>query len=139
MAMALLLAASVAAVACGLAQSPAADESAKPQAASAKPQAAKEADNKEVVAYSGRVLDPDGKPMSGAKLYLTKPWYFLKRPAPSPLYATTGEDGRFSFTVPQTTVGNDQMEVVATAKEFGPGWVTVGPQDKKGNLTMARG
>jgi RNA polymerase sigma factor (sigma-70 family) len=136
MAMALLLAASVAAVACGLANTPAADESAKPPAASAKPPAAKEADNKEAVAYSGRVLDPDGKPLAGAKLHLAKPWYQMKRPAPSPLYATTGEDGRFSFTVPQATVGSDQMELVATAKDFGPGWVTLGPQDKKDNLTV---
>jgi RNA polymerase sigma factor (sigma-70 family) len=135
-AMALFLAASVAAVACGLAQSPAADETAKPQATSAKPQAAKEADDKEAVAFNGRVLDPDGKPLTGAKLYMTKAWYSLKRPGPSPLYATTGEDGRFSFTVPKETVVNDQMELVVTAKGFGPDWITVGPNDKKENLTI---
>lgn len=135
-----ILLATIVSAACGLAYSSASSDEAKAaqqkpaeQAASAKDHAGKE--DKEI-AYSGLVLDPAGKPLAGAKLYLVKPWYVLKRPAPSPLYATTGADGRFSFTGPKVTIGDDPLELVATAKECGPGWVTVGPNGKQDNLTI---
>jgi beta-lactamase regulating signal transducer with metallopeptidase domain len=48
--------------------------------------------------YSGQVVDPDGKPVAGAKIYLTywlpgaKPDYAAKS------WATTEKDGRFEFS-----------------------------------------
>ena len=42
------------------------------------------------VTVRGRVLGPDGRPVPGAKLYLTPSIGYLKRPYPSPEYATTG-------------------------------------------------
>jgi RNA polymerase sigma factor (sigma-70 family) len=84
--------------ACGLARAPSAasglaDE--KPQA-SAKPQAAEDKDS---VTYGGRVLDPDGKPIAGAKLYLL---YYTPRELPVPVRGTSDEEGRFRFTVKKT-------------------------------------
>src|SRR5262249_1491581 len=69
-------------------------EAAKPQSGRATPTAA---DDKDSIAYTGRVFDPDGKPIAGAKLYLTSAYHYLYRPSPSPERATTGPDGRFKF------------------------------------------
>src|SRR5262249_6185173 len=55
------------------------------------------ADDKESLVYGGRVVGPDGRPVAGAKLYLTPAWGSLKWPSPSPQRATTGPDGRFEF------------------------------------------
>src|SRR5262249_55559877 len=54
--------------ACGLANAPAKDEAPAKTQADTKPQAAK--DDSDTLAYGGRVVDPDGKPVAGAKLYL---------------------------------------------------------------------
>src|SRR5262249_159164 len=71
------------------------EKSAQPQAVT-RPQPASKADNgKETVTYSGRVLDADGRPVAGAELHLGLAWYYLKRPFPSSVSATTGSDGRF--------------------------------------------
>jgi RNA polymerase sigma factor (sigma-70 family) len=92
--------------------------------------------------YSGRVLGPDGKPVAGAKLYLTLDMGYLHEPSPSPEYATTGPDGRFTFTAPKTKVGDyfrfgDYHTVVAaSAANYGPGWVEVAPGGKKDDLTL---
>jgi RNA polymerase sigma factor (sigma-70 family) len=93
-------------------------------------------DEKETLAYSGRVLGPDGKPVPGAKLYLTVAEGYLKRPAPSPEYATTGPDGRFAFTVPKARFGNQFTVVAATAANHGPGWVQVPADGKRDDLTI---
>src|SRR5581483_7395772 len=69
----------------------------------------------------GRVLDPDGKPIAGAKVYLLY-WNFPGRPlgkAPPKVWAETGPDGRFSFTVAPRDLG----ELYVTAAGYGPGWV----------------
>src|SRR5205085_7978844 len=53
--------------------------------------------------YRGRVLDPDGKPVAGAKLHLTTavgPYY---RPATVEV-GTARSDGRFEFTVPKAKI-----------------------------------
>jgi protocatechuate 3,4-dioxygenase beta subunit len=64
----------------------------KPKA-EAKPPAAEDKDS---VTYGGRVLDPGGKPVAGAKLYLL---YYTPKPLPVPVRATSDKDGRFRFTV----------------------------------------
>lgn len=142
---AVFLAACVVAAACGLAQSFAPNQESTPTALAAKPpaepvaaksQAAKKVDDKESIAHSGRVLDPDGKAVAGAKIYMTKPWTNVQRPKASPLYATSAEDGSFRFTVPNAPFATDFMELVATAKGFGPAWIQVGPHLKSENMSL---
>jgi RNA polymerase sigma factor (sigma-70 family) len=54
------------------------------------------------VTVQGRVLDPDGKPFRGAKLYL---WTSaLKKESDMAERARTGEDGRFRFTAAKSEV-----------------------------------
>jgi RNA polymerase sigma factor (sigma-70 family) len=53
-------------------------------------------DDQEVATFHGRVLDPSGKPFSGAKVHL---FYPTPRAVPMPVRATTAADGRFRFTV----------------------------------------
>jgi RNA polymerase sigma factor (sigma-70 family) len=77
---------------------------AKPQAAQgAKPQAAgqvaAQSEDGEPLAFAGRVLDPDGKPAAGAKLYLL---YYTPKVMPIPVRDTSDEDGHFHFRVPRT-------------------------------------
>src|SRR5207244_7535053 len=52
--------------------------------------------NAAATTYSGRVLDPDGKPVAGAKLYAV---YYTPKVLPIPLRATSDKDGAFRFTV----------------------------------------
>jgi RNA polymerase sigma factor (sigma-70 family) len=134
---ALLLVAGLVAAAAALApRRTAADEAApstKPPTAQGKPAAARDTDS---IAYSGRVLGPDGRPVAGAKLYLTVAMGYLKRPAPSPEYATTGSDGRFRFTVPKAQFGNRYTVVTATAANHGPGWVQIPARGKRDDLTL---
>jgi protocatechuate 3,4-dioxygenase beta subunit len=93
-----LVAASIVSVAFGLAWGPATPDEPqttaprpKAEAASAKPPAEKDA-----VTYSGRVLDRDGKPVQGAKVY----YYFVTRDdVPTPVRATTDADGKFAFAL----------------------------------------
>jgi RNA polymerase sigma factor (sigma-70 family) len=105
-------------------------------------QAAKQqpAHDKDFIAYSGRVLGPNGKPVSGAKLYVTPAnggWGDRIQPS-TPELATTGADGRFQFTVP-ITKNRDQYAttVTAVALHFGVGWVEViGTEAKRDNLSI---
>ena len=103
-----------------------------PKPAEAKPPAA---DDKDSLAYSGRVLGPDGKPVAGAKLYLT-PAGYLHKAFPSPEYATTGRDGRFTFTVPKAKFGDQANVVAASAAGYGAGWVNVPAKGKRDDLTI---
>ena len=77
--------------------------------------------------YAGRVLDPDGKPSSGARIRLSYGSY--RGPSPPPVRATSDGAGKFQFTVTKGdfTDTDDRepwtlAEVVATADGFGPGW-----------------
>jgi RNA polymerase sigma factor (sigma-70 family) len=103
-------------------------------------------DREEPVTLGGRVLGPNGKPVTGAKLYLTRnsfkskadmPYiakafmggphtYFwtdgpAERPEP-PVRATAGPDGRFRFTARRGELG-DGAVLAALAPGFGPDWV----------------
>src|SRR5262249_6712890 len=75
---------------------PVAQKAAPPAKGETKPQTARTADGAkekgDTIAFSGRVLDPDGKPFAGAKLYLTPSCGYTERPdlPQSRLYATTG-------------------------------------------------
>jgi protocatechuate 3,4-dioxygenase beta subunit len=106
-------------------------EGQKAEVRSSEPAAAREAakppaaDVKDSIAYGGRVLGPDGRPVAGARLHMTLAWGYPHRPSPSPVYATTGPDGRFRFTVPKAEFGDQFTVVAAAAANHGVGWVQV--------------
>jgi RNA polymerase sigma factor (sigma-70 family) len=93
-------------------------------------------DEKDSITYGGRVLGPDGKPVAGAKLYLTHAVGYLGRPSPSPEYATTGSDGRFKFTASKAKFGDKGTVVAATSATYGVGWVTVQVDGKRDDLAL---
>jgi RNA polymerase sigma factor (sigma-70 family) len=79
----------------------------------------------------GRVLDPDGKPVAGAKLYLARS--IPDGPAPSE-QATSGPDGRFRFAIPRSALEKSPPQVMTVARGYGCDWVPVGPA--KAELTL---
>jgi RNA polymerase sigma factor (sigma-70 family) len=79
------------------------------------------ADAGEKVRVRGRVLDPDGKPVAGAKVYLNT---FGPAPKDWPARAASGEDGRFEFTFPRsdldTTYSDKPVgQVIVVAAGYG--------------------
>jgi RNA polymerase sigma factor (sigma-70 family) len=75
---------------------------------------------------SGRVLDPDGEPVQGAKLYV---WTSaLQKRADRVERATTQKDGRFRLTVSKAERGRE-AKIVASARGFGPEWLDLGDAD----------
>jgi hypothetical protein len=82
------------------------------------------------------VLAPDGRPVPGAKLYMSLAWGYAHEPSPSPESATTGPDGRFQFVVPEAEFGNRFTVVAATAPNHGVGWVEVPADGKRDELTI---
>jgi RNA polymerase sigma factor (sigma-70 family) len=118
----------------------AAENGAQPATEKAKPQRpvapAKKLD-KETVAFAGRVLDPDGKPVAGAKVY----YYFItRREEPIPVRATTDAQGRFAFTLTPKDIplSADAMrreplksgQVVVKADGFTFAWYDIAKQQK---------
>src|SRR5262249_36514611 len=71
----------------------------------------------------GRVLDPDGKPFTGARLIFV---YGSSRKVPEKVWATSTADGRFNFTVSNEVLNDrwyetnrDNTYVVAAAEGYG--------------------
>jgi RNA polymerase sigma factor (sigma-70 family) len=107
---------------------------AKAPAAEARPSATDTADPG---VYRGKVLGPDGKPVAGAKLYLTDQSGYHRYPTPAPECGTAGADGRFEFATPKGEFDrNWGTVVVATAVGFGPGWIPVGPNGPRDDVTI---
>jgi RNA polymerase sigma factor (sigma-70 family) len=84
------------------------------------------------VTVSGRVVDPDGKPVSGAKLLFL---YHSIRISPKKVWATSTAEGRFAFTVPVKEVENngyrtekpwEDTHVLAAAEGYGFAMTRVG-------------
>jgi RNA polymerase sigma factor (sigma-70 family) len=98
---------------------PAAKEAAGKGPAAPRPKPAKG----EETTVSGRVLDPEGKPATGAKVYVST--YSYKDRIDPPVRATTDSEGRFSFTARKEEVGRNDM-VVAVARGYGPDWLGLG-------------
>jgi hypothetical protein len=70
----------------------------------------------------GRVLDPDGKPIAGARLYQ------------GPTERTTSNaEGQFQFRVPRSDF---PVQIVAAADGFGLGWVKAAQPQATGDLTL---
>jgi beta-lactamase regulating signal transducer with metallopeptidase domain len=74
--------------------------------------------------YAGRVLDPDGKPLAGAKLHLAHFRYTGQ--VPPAVRATSDSGGRFRIELPQQELVDWTTKVVATADGFGLGWADAG-------------
>jgi RNA polymerase sigma factor (sigma-70 family) len=90
------------------------------------------------VAVCGRVLDPDGKPLAGAKLYLG---YTGPKDMEYPVRATTGNDGRFQFAIDKSELDkadedHPTINVMAVAEGYGCDWAAVGEDGKTGELTL---
>jgi RNA polymerase sigma factor (sigma-70 family) len=121
-AMALVLAVGVATAACGLARSFACREGATLPAWAEPPQAVKDGD---AVLYGGHVLDPDGKPVRNARVFLLQ---LSPRSQSLTEWARTGEDGRYRFTVPKSAFDTSYsaepwklLPTLAVAEGFGIG------------------
>jgi RNA polymerase sigma factor (sigma-70 family) len=94
------------------------------------------ADDPRSIAYGGRVLGPDGRPVAGAKVHMTLAWGYPHRPSPSPEYARTGPDGRFRFTASRAEFGDYYTVVAAAAANYGAGWEQVSPAGRRDDLTI---
>src|SRR5207302_7823654 len=81
-------------------------------------------DQDEMVTVSGRVLDPDGKPFEGAELTVCR-WNpnrgFLK-PAKPKVQAKSGADGRFSFAISKSTIGDHSAD---SGNAYNRAWLQV--------------
>jgi protocatechuate 3,4-dioxygenase beta subunit len=93
-------------------------------------------DNEDSIAYGGRVLGPDGRPVAGAKLYLTVMHGYAREPFPAPEHATTGATGRFAFTMPKARFSDHKTAVAAVAPNYGFGWHEVPAGGKRDDLTI---
>jgi RNA polymerase sigma factor (sigma-70 family) len=127
LAVGLILAACIVTAACGLAYSSAADDQAtetkrKPveQNSSVRQEESK---NQETITCSGRVLDPDGNPVRGAKLMFLEN---VEETLPNKVWATSGPDGHFQFTVSRLQMANrrwgmsgESGHVMAAAPGYG--------------------
>jgi RNA polymerase sigma factor (sigma-70 family) len=94
-----------------------------------------------IVQVRGRVLDPEGKPVEGARLYLGSR---QKHPAYS-LRATSDAAGRFAFSYPRpgqakhaSSANTAPLKVLAIAKDHGCAWESVGPADKELTLRLVK-
>jgi uncharacterized GH25 family protein len=85
------------------------------------------------VTVRGRVLDPDGKPVKGAKLY----WPRVPKTEPLseedieiPQRGRTDTDGRFEFELPRSDIKPEwNLALVAVADGYGVDWAEL-PKDK---------
>jgi hypothetical protein len=92
------------------------------------------------VTLTGRVLDPDGKPMAGAKLHIP---YYTKAGYATLQKAASGPDGRFQFTVAESEFRDCTHEnplsvlwLAAVADGLGLGWLGYDVVTKGGELTL---
>jgi RNA polymerase sigma factor (sigma-70 family) len=78
----------------------------------------------ETIQVRGQVLDPDGKPLAGAKLYLK---YDYGRDENLPVRATSDAEGHFAFAFPRSLFDpsipdRSWYQVMAIADGYGPDW-----------------
>ena len=122
-----------------------------PAAAQLSPAAAKDnrlpaTESSATIEVRGRVVDPDGKPFAGAKVYSYRPnprsddFFSANPPRPD---AISDADGRFRFAIagPGLQTQNEpangsQPTIVALARGFGPAWAPFTAAEKAKELTL---
>ena len=151
MAIALLVAGGIAASAVGMArlQAPAADEptaqtsqAEKPnlQATPPLPGTQTMPASEATITVRGQVLDPDGRPVAGAKLYLRR------STADGPVLsqqATSGMDGRFRVVVSKPELDRHSargspMQIMAAAQDYGCDWEQIGQTEAEMTLHLVK-
>jgi hypothetical protein len=111
---------------------------AKEKANTPKPRTPRE-EKKSPVQVGGRVLDPDGKPVRGAKLLFL--WWGEK--LPSKVWATSAADGRFGFEVARPSASNagwdmprENVYVLAAAEGYGFAVARLDNPETAGHVTL---
>jgi protocatechuate 3,4-dioxygenase beta subunit len=91
------------------------------------------------VEVRGRVLDPEGKPMAGARLYLATTSPNGELPSQQ---ATSGPDGRFRFADPRSELdkgaAKSPYQVMAVGTGHGCDWVAVGSAKEELTLRLVK-
>jgi RNA polymerase sigma factor (sigma-70 family) len=123
------------------AEPPAAQEKDTRPAKPDQPAPATDAEPPATIRAKGRVLDPDDKPVAGAKVYLMD-----RAPAKElpPVRATTDSEGRYDFTVAPARLQLNHgyinpwasVFLVATAEGYGPGLSKVGKPERELERTL---
>ena len=107
------------------------------------------------VTISGRVLDPEGKPLAGADVclgwyrgYPLRWWPWTVEPLRPARGGKSRPDGSFSFTLTKkelyaamrtsTTHPWRGVQVVATARGYAPGWRYIEPKDRGLTVRLVR-
>jgi RNA polymerase sigma factor (sigma-70 family) len=98
------------------------------------------------IEVSGRVLDPKGKPLGGAKVYVgCSARRSAARVRPQelgyPCRMTTGADGHFHFLFARselepTYLDHSRPAVIAAAPGYGPAWADIKEWDRKRELDL---
>jgi len=104
-----------------------------PAAAEPKPGKGPKDEDKQTVHLGGRVLDPEGKPVAGARLFAPR----LKKNPPTWLedhqavqVGTSGTDGRFQVTLKKSANLFYPSYLLAHAEGFGVDWIQLGPEEQ---------
>jgi RNA polymerase sigma factor (sigma-70 family) len=117
------------------AQQPAENRTANADAPAAKPNVAGaprgDGANKDAAEVTGRVVDPDGKPIAGASLWI---WTYDGKKTDVPR-ARSEEDGRFRLSV-SAQERSKYAQIVASFESYGPAWAKVGPSAALNDLLL---
>src|SRR5262249_18454180 len=98
----------------------------------------------------GRVLDPDGRPVAGAEIFIRH--FTESRSSPVALspqgqegrVAISGADGRFRFALDKASSDSTwtddpawhEAEIAAVVPGFGPAWIKAGTVESGGEATL---
>jgi RNA polymerase sigma factor (sigma-70 family) len=90
---------------------------------------------KDLLTFSGLVLDPEGKPVAHARLYVERPSKD-QRPGQDQItqHGTTGADGRFTLKLPRADVR--PVLLIAAADGFGIDWIELPQKNTPGDVTF---